>query len=85
MFLQVRGGSQRGWSIWETEARELLPVLLDPSCAVVEKVVLDPLSDVDDVVSAFLVGVSRERFAGCFLEYLRGREDHRDSTVATTP
>ena len=81
IFLLARGDSRRGWSIWEAEARELLPVLLGPSYAGVDKVVLDPILDVADAVSAFLVGVSRERFAGRLLEYLRGREGRRDTRI----
>jgi hypothetical protein len=69
MFLRARGGASMGnRTVQEWTARDLLPVLLDPSCVGVEKVVLDPIADVTDAVSACLLGVSKERFIGRLLK-----------------
>lgn len=68
MFLRARGASMGNRTVQEWTARDLLPVLLDPSCVGVEKVVLDPIADVTDAVSACLLGVSKERFIGRLLK-----------------
>lgn len=73
IFLRARWTSPGDWKVREVGARELLPVLLGPSCAGVEKAVLDPIAGVADAFSTCLVGVSRERFAQRLLECLWGR------------
>ncbi len=45
-FLQRRGSWGTGWRARETTARKLVSVLLGP-CAGVERVVLDPVPEID--------------------------------------
>ncbi len=76
-FLLSRGLSSGGWTTREVGPRESLAVLL--GLAGVEKVLLDPIPGVADAVSSCLVGVSRQRFAGRLLEYLRNGRRRREA------
>lgn len=76
-FLRARGDHRGGLRINSTDVLELIVVL---SYLEVQKVLLDPMHEVDDEMAAVLVGVGRERFA----ESLLGGPDSRSNRSGHT-
>lgn len=68
MFFEHRALGTR-WRVRETTAGELVSVLFGP-CASVERVALDPLSDMEVEALSYLASMRREDF----IEFLMGKQ-----------
>ena len=66
MFLEY-GALEGRWQIRETTAGELISVLFGP-CAFVERVVLDPLPEMNVVALSHLVSMPREDFVESLMD-----------------